>query len=270
MESVKKQLSTFFIFIFLLAQYLQGHWISWMARSQPFRYRHSHHIHWWQQEAWFSLGKYPRPIIIFTWLIILQQSFYATLNALDRRSCSEGYRLLHVICTYLELDSLLGLGVHMERTIAMIKNKLLVFGAALKVNCLLLLKTYHWHRILRTMLIRLLIHPPWKASRKTGTFQRRTFGNTCHGTSKWKVLHATTARALTKNFMALWKPPISFDWTEKMSLRRYHTLISLWYWLITDTYQSYYRYFALIITSLQPYCCEDVWTHSTNSTALRR
>ncbi|KAG2138226.1 hypothetical protein BD769DRAFT_1384751 [Suillus cothurnatus] len=60
------------------------------------------------------------------------QSFYVALNALDRRSCLEGYRLLHVICSYLELDSLLGLDVHMEWTIAMIEDELLVFGAALK------------------------------------------------------------------------------------------------------------------------------------------
>ncbi|KAG2132824.1 uncharacterized protein EDB93DRAFT_1242892 [Suillus bovinus] len=63
---------------------------------------------------------------------LVLQSFYAALNALDRRSCLEGYRLLHVICSYLELDSLIGLDVHMERTIAMIEDELLVFGAALK------------------------------------------------------------------------------------------------------------------------------------------
>jgi len=78
-----------------------------MAQSQPFYYHHSHHIHWWQQEAWFSLGKYSQPIIIFTQLIILQKSFYAVLNALDCRSWPEGYRLLYVFCSYLELDSLL-------------------------------------------------------------------------------------------------------------------------------------------------------------------
>ncbi|KAG1743670.1 uncharacterized protein EDB91DRAFT_1236667 [Suillus paluster] len=60
------------------------------------------------------------------------QAFYVALNALDRRSCLEGYRLLHVICSYLELDSLVRLNVHTERTIAMIENELLVFGAALK------------------------------------------------------------------------------------------------------------------------------------------
>jgi hypothetical protein len=91
------------------------------------------------------------------------------------------------------LNSLLGLDVHTERTITMIEDELLGFGATLKINCLLLLKTYHWCSIFRTMLIILPIHPPWKASRKTGTFQRHTFGNTHCGTSKWKVLHTTTA-----------------------------------------------------------------------------
>ncbi|KAG2753584.1 hypothetical protein P692DRAFT_201705525 [Suillus brevipes Sb2] len=63
---------------------------------------------------------------------LVLQTFYAALNALDRRSCLEGYHLLHVICSYLELDSLIGLDVHTERTIAMIEDELLVFSAALK------------------------------------------------------------------------------------------------------------------------------------------
>ncbi|KAG2028374.1 hypothetical protein BDR03DRAFT_808274, partial [Suillus americanus] len=39
-----------------------------------------------------------------------------------------GYCLLHVICSYLKLDSLIRLDVHMEWTIAMIEDELLVFG----------------------------------------------------------------------------------------------------------------------------------------------
>jgi hypothetical protein len=55
---------------------------------------------------------------------------------------STGYdnRLLHVICSYLKLDSLIRLDVHMEQTIAMIEDELLVLGATLKVNCSLLIK----------------------------------------------------------------------------------------------------------------------------------
>ncbi|KAG2340494.1 hypothetical protein BDR05DRAFT_846299, partial [Suillus weaverae] len=62
---------------------------------------------------------------------LILQTFYVALNALDYRSCLEGYCLLHVICSYLKLDSLIRLDVHMEWTIVMIEDELLVFGTTL-------------------------------------------------------------------------------------------------------------------------------------------
>ncbi|KAG2140569.1 hypothetical protein DEU56DRAFT_870910 [Suillus clintonianus] len=60
------------------------------------------------------------------------QGFYAALSVLKRQVSPEGYRLLRIICSYLQLDSLVGLDVHTERTLQMIDAKFLVYDAALK------------------------------------------------------------------------------------------------------------------------------------------
>ncbi|KAG1865264.1 hypothetical protein F4604DRAFT_1881913 [Suillus subluteus] len=66
-----------------------------------------------------------------------KQSLYACLTILTARTSPEGYQLLRVISTYLQLDSLIGLDVHTEGTLAAIEAKLLVFDTELKayVTC---------------------------------------------------------------------------------------------------------------------------------------
>ncbi|KAG1874046.1 hypothetical protein C8R48DRAFT_669675 [Suillus tomentosus] len=66
-----------------------------------------------------------------------KQAFYAGLNILTSRASQEGYQLLRVISTYLQLDSLIGLNVHTEGTLAAIEAELLVFDTKLKayVTC---------------------------------------------------------------------------------------------------------------------------------------
>jgi hypothetical protein len=49
-----------------------------------------------------------------------------------------GYQLLRIISSYLQLDSWIGLDVHTESTLAVIKAELLVFDAELKVESLLI------------------------------------------------------------------------------------------------------------------------------------
>ncbi|KAG1904216.1 uncharacterized protein F5891DRAFT_1126635 [Suillus fuscotomentosus] len=63
---------------------------------------------------------------------LVKQVFYAALSVLKRQVSSEGYRLLHVIRSYLQLDSLIRLDVHTERTLEMIDAEFLVYDAALK------------------------------------------------------------------------------------------------------------------------------------------
>ncbi|KIK43163.1 hypothetical protein CY34DRAFT_791724 [Suillus luteus UH-Slu-Lm8-n1] len=64
---------------------------------------------------------------------LVMQAFYAALPVLTRRASPEGFRILRVICSYLQLDSLIGLDVHTEQTLAMLDAEFLVFDAALKV-----------------------------------------------------------------------------------------------------------------------------------------
>ncbi|KAG1756385.1 uncharacterized protein EDB91DRAFT_1076431 [Suillus paluster] len=64
---------------------------------------------------------------------LVMQVFYAALPILTHKASPEGYYLLHVICSYLQLDSLIGLDVHTERTLAMLDAEFLVFDAALKI-----------------------------------------------------------------------------------------------------------------------------------------
>ncbi|KIK78200.1 hypothetical protein PAXRUDRAFT_164651 [Paxillus rubicundulus Ve08.2h10] len=63
---------------------------------------------------------------------LAKQCFYAGLNILTATSTRAGYQLLHMICSYLQLNSLIGLDVHTENMLAMIESKLLVFRDELK------------------------------------------------------------------------------------------------------------------------------------------
>ncbi|KIN99328.1 hypothetical protein M404DRAFT_155547, partial [Pisolithus tinctorius Marx 270] len=59
--------------------------------------------------------------------------FYAALNILTNNISHEGYQLLWMLCSYLELDSLIGLDMHTDRTLELIEREQLVFGSELKV-----------------------------------------------------------------------------------------------------------------------------------------
>ncbi|KAG2142880.1 uncharacterized protein EDB93DRAFT_1241527 [Suillus bovinus] len=61
-----------------------------------------------------------------------KQTLYACLNLLTPRTSPEGHQLLRVISTYLQLDSLIGLDVHTEGTLAAIEAELLIFDTELK------------------------------------------------------------------------------------------------------------------------------------------
>ncbi|KAI6146925.1 hypothetical protein BKA82DRAFT_35708 [Pisolithus tinctorius] len=63
---------------------------------------------------------------------LVQQTFYAALNILTNNVSREGYQLLRMLRSYLELDSLIGLDVHTDRTLELIEREQLVFGSELK------------------------------------------------------------------------------------------------------------------------------------------
>ncbi|KIN96111.1 hypothetical protein M404DRAFT_164113, partial [Pisolithus tinctorius Marx 270] len=59
--------------------------------------------------------------------------FYAALNILTNDISCEGYQLLWMLCSYLELDSLIGLDMHTDRTLELIEREQLVFRSELKL-----------------------------------------------------------------------------------------------------------------------------------------
>ncbi|KAG2075570.1 hypothetical protein BDR04DRAFT_1114740 [Suillus decipiens] len=63
---------------------------------------------------------------------LVKQAFYAVLGVFKCQISPEGYCLLWVIHSYLQLDSLIGLDVHTERILALIDAKFLVYDTALK------------------------------------------------------------------------------------------------------------------------------------------
>ncbi|KAG1748147.1 hypothetical protein EDB19DRAFT_2036857 [Suillus lakei] len=68
-----------------------------------------------------------------------KQAFYAAVTILNQRTSPEGYKLLCIISSYLQLDSYIGLDMHMSSTLAAIDAELLVFDSALKdyIECAL-------------------------------------------------------------------------------------------------------------------------------------
>ncbi|KAG1837031.1 hypothetical protein DFJ58DRAFT_718946 [Suillus subalutaceus] len=68
-----------------------------------------------------------------------KQVFYSAVNVFNQRTSPEGYKLLRVISSYLQLDSYIGLDVHTSSTLAAIDAELLVFDSALKdyIECAL-------------------------------------------------------------------------------------------------------------------------------------
>ncbi|KAG2140624.1 hypothetical protein DEU56DRAFT_734807, partial [Suillus clintonianus] len=61
-----------------------------------------------------------------------RQSLYSALNILKQADSPDGYRLLRVISSYLQLDSYIGFNVHTTSTLNAIEAELLVFNDALK------------------------------------------------------------------------------------------------------------------------------------------
>ncbi|KAG0691990.1 hypothetical protein DFH29DRAFT_1009672 [Suillus ampliporus] len=68
-----------------------------------------------------------------------KQAFYSVVNILNQRTSTEGYKLLCIISSYLQLDSYIGLDLHTLSTLAAIDAELLVFDSALKdyIECAL-------------------------------------------------------------------------------------------------------------------------------------
>ncbi|KAI6004782.1 hypothetical protein EDD15DRAFT_2359613 [Pisolithus albus] len=66
-----------------------------------------------------------------------RQTFYATLNILTNDVSHEGYQLLRMLHSYLELDSLIGLSVHTDRTLELIEKEQVTFKNKLKeyISC---------------------------------------------------------------------------------------------------------------------------------------
>ncbi|KAI6140797.1 hypothetical protein BKA82DRAFT_4331799 [Pisolithus tinctorius] len=64
---------------------------------------------------------------------LTRQCFYASLNILTLMMSRVGYQLLRMISSYLRLDTLIGLDVHTEKTLGMIKDELLIFRDELKL-----------------------------------------------------------------------------------------------------------------------------------------
>ncbi|KAG2057487.1 hypothetical protein BDR06DRAFT_980881 [Suillus hirtellus] len=66
-----------------------------------------------------------------------KQTLYSALNVLTHRASPEGYQLLCVISSYLQLDSYIGLDVQTTSTLAALDAELLVFNTTLKdyVEC---------------------------------------------------------------------------------------------------------------------------------------
>ncbi|KAI6143943.1 hypothetical protein BKA82DRAFT_4331091 [Pisolithus tinctorius] len=63
---------------------------------------------------------------------ISKQIFYVGINVLKKSITPEGYQLLRVIRSYLQLDSLVGLDVQTERMVNMINDEILTFDQTLK------------------------------------------------------------------------------------------------------------------------------------------
>ncbi|KIK78025.1 hypothetical protein PAXRUDRAFT_17112 [Paxillus rubicundulus Ve08.2h10] len=65
---------------------------------------------------------------------LAEQVFYTLLNVLKKNTVPEGYTLLRMLQTYLELDGLISLDVHTETTLSMIEKELPQFNDALNVS----------------------------------------------------------------------------------------------------------------------------------------
>ncbi|KAI6142192.1 hypothetical protein BKA82DRAFT_4331531 [Pisolithus tinctorius] len=63
---------------------------------------------------------------------LTRQCFYAALDILTSTTSQVGYQLLCMICSYLQLETLIRLDVHTEATLGMIEDELLVFRGKLK------------------------------------------------------------------------------------------------------------------------------------------
>jgi hypothetical protein len=66
-------------------------------------------------------------------LIIFQIVIYGAHNILTEESSEEGYLVLRIIRSYLELDMYASLTIHMETTIAAGREELLRYSDLIKV-----------------------------------------------------------------------------------------------------------------------------------------
>ncbi|KAG9310133.1 hypothetical protein JVU11DRAFT_9748 [Chiua virens] len=69
---------------------------------------------------------------VYTYVTFDTQIFYSLLHVFKRNKVPEGYALLRMLKSYLELDGLLSLDVHTEHTLSMIEDELLKFNSVLE------------------------------------------------------------------------------------------------------------------------------------------
>jgi hypothetical protein len=118
------------------------------------------------------------------------------------QASEEGYRLLWMLESYLQLDSLIGLDVHTEETLIAIETELISFGEGLQV-CKLIL---NFDMVLALNVSRHISHAPRRLksgiSRSTGISPRYISGSMSYAISDARGLHETTALGLMKRCMA--------------------------------------------------------------------
>ena len=74
--------------------------------------------------------------IVLNFILIYssQEVFYACLNVMTHTKTREGYRLLHMIRSYLDLESLFDLDLHTETMLDMFSQELVIWSAKLEVS----------------------------------------------------------------------------------------------------------------------------------------
>ncbi|KAG1830270.1 hypothetical protein DFJ58DRAFT_737038 [Suillus subalutaceus] len=83
----------------------------------------------------------PLPSVMVQDARSIQAIFYSVVNVFNQRTSPEGYKLLHVISSYLQLDSYIGLDVHYIKHAGSNDAELLVFDSALKTTSKALLNS---------------------------------------------------------------------------------------------------------------------------------
>ena len=73
-------------------------------------------------------------VLDFILIYSSQEVFYASLNVITHAKTREGYQLLHMLRSYLDMESLFDLDLHTETTLEMFSQELMVWSAKLEVS----------------------------------------------------------------------------------------------------------------------------------------